>query len=67
MGRSTQTFEKRRREQEKKQKKEAKLLKKQARKNGEYEALPEIFIPEDEPVTTMVEPTPEPLKNDTAG
>lgn len=49
MGRSTQTFEKRRRELEKKQKKEAKRVKKEAKKNGEYEPLPEIYVPEEEP------------------
>ena len=48
MGRSTQTFEKRRRELEKKQKKEAKRLKKEAKKNGEYEQLPEVYIAEEE-------------------
>ncbi len=47
MGRSTQTFEKRRREQEKKQKREAKRLKKEAKKNGEYEPLPEIYVAEE--------------------
>ncbi len=48
MGRSTQTFEKRRREKEKLDKKEAKRLKKEAKKNGDYEPLPEIYIPEEE-------------------
>jgi hypothetical protein len=44
MGRSTQTFEKRRRELEKKEKKEAKRLKKEAKKNGDYVPLPEVYI-----------------------
>lgn len=48
MARSTQTFEKRRREQEKKQKKEAKRLKKEAKKNGDYVPLPEIYVAEEE-------------------
>jgi hypothetical protein len=43
-----QTFEKRRREQEKKEKKEKKRLKKEAKKNGEYEPLPEVYIAEEE-------------------
>jgi len=48
MGRSAQTFEKRRREMEKKQKKDAKRLKKEAKKNGDYEPLPEIYVAEQE-------------------
>lgn len=48
MGRSTQTFEKRRREMGKKQKKDAKRLKKEAKKNGDYEPLPEIYVAEQE-------------------
>jgi hypothetical protein len=48
MGRSAQTFEKRRREMEKKQKKDAKRLKKEAKKNGDYEPLPEIYVAEEE-------------------
>jgi len=48
MGRSTQTFEKRRRELEKMQKKEAKRLKKEAKKNGDYVPLPEIYVAEEE-------------------
>lgn len=47
MGRSTQTFEKRRRELEKLEKKEAKRLKKEAKKNGDYVPLPEIYVPEE--------------------
>ncbi|UFS61823.1 hypothetical protein LOH54_09155 [Sulfurimonas sp. HSL-3221] len=54
MGRSTQTFEKRRREIEKQQKKEAKRLKKEAKKNGEYEPLPEVYIAEEETNPTDV-------------
>ena len=48
MGRSTQTFEKRRRELEKQQKQEAKRLKKEAKKNGDYEPLPEVYCAEEE-------------------
>lgn len=48
MGRSTQTFEKRRRELEKKQKKEAKQLKKAFKKSDEYEPLPEVYVAEEE-------------------
>jgi hypothetical protein len=48
MGRSAQTFEKRRREMEKKQKKDAKRLKKEAKKNGDYVPLPEIYVAEQE-------------------
>ncbi len=48
MGRSTQTFEKRRREKEKLEKKEAKRLKKEAKKNGEYEPLPEVYVAEED-------------------
>lgn len=48
MGRSAQTYEKRRREKEKLEKREAKRLKKEAKKNGEYEPLPEIYIAEEE-------------------
>jgi hypothetical protein len=50
MGRSTQTFEKRQREQKKKERKDAKRLKKEFRKSDEYEALPEIFVVEDEEI-----------------
>jgi hypothetical protein len=46
MGRSTHTYEKRRREIEKKQKQAAKREKREAKKNGEYEPLPEIYIEE---------------------
>ena len=46
MGRSTHTYEKRRREIEKKQKQAAKREKREAKKNGEYERLPEIYIEE---------------------
>lgn len=48
MGRSTQTFEKRRRELEKLQKREAKRQKREAKKNGEYEPLPEVYVEETE-------------------
>lgn len=48
MGRSTQTFEKRRRELEKKQKRDVKREKREAKKNGEYEPLPEIYVAEQE-------------------
>lgn len=48
MGRSTQRFEKRRREKEKQEKKEVKRLKKEAKKNGEYEPLPEIYVAEEQ-------------------
>jgi len=47
MARSAMTFEKRRRELEKVQKKEAKRLKKEAKKNGDYTPLPEIYVPEE--------------------
>lgn len=47
MGRSVQSFEKRRRELDKKQKQEAKRLKKAAKKNGDYVPLPEIYVPEE--------------------
>lgn len=52
MGRSTQTFEKRRREMEKQQKKESKKLKKEAKKNGGYTPLPEVYIAEETTNTT---------------
>lgn len=48
MGRTAQTFEKRRRELEKKQKRDAKRQKREAKKNGEYEPLPEVYVPEEE-------------------
>ena len=48
MARSAMTFEKRRRELEKIQKKEAKRLKKEAKKNGDYTPLPEIYVAEAE-------------------
>lgn len=52
MGRSMQTFEKRRRELDKKEKKEAKRLKKEAKKNGNYEPLPEVLIAQEETIPT---------------
>jgi hypothetical protein len=48
MGRSTHTYEKRRREIEKQQKQAAKREKREAKKNGEYEPLPEVYVPEEE-------------------
>jgi len=57
MARSTQTFEKRRREMEKKQKREAKRLKKEEKKNGDYVPLPEIYVPDEE--TDLDETVPE--------
>ena len=48
MGRSSHTYEKRRREIEKQQKQSAKREKREAKKNGEYEPLPEIYVPEEE-------------------
>lgn len=55
MGRSTHTYEKRRREIEKQQKQAAKREKREAKKNGEYEPLPEIFVPEEETDAIAVE------------
>jgi hypothetical protein len=59
MGRSTHTYEKRRREIEKKQKQAAKREKREAKKNGEYERLPEIYIEETQTDTETEETTPE--------
>lgn len=59
MGRSTQTFEKRRRELEKKQKRDAKREKREAKKNGEYEPLPEVYVAEEETNPSETATTPE--------
>jgi hypothetical protein len=59
MGRSTHTYEKRRREIEKKQKQAAKREKREAKKNGEYERLPEIYIEETQTDETTEETTQE--------
>jgi len=59
MGRSTHTYEKRRREIEKKQKKAAKREKREAKKNGEYEPLPEIYVEEPQTETSEDATTPQ--------